>query len=396
MQRNVQRFLNHQFIEAIDIELVAEFLERHGAVFGELSLTLTRESEPDDRVKFFTALARLNEPGSESVLEELHRIATIAKEPGFSALRERALLSGKDIIPPTDRLSTLDMRCIAFRTFLRFPEIFEQAEDWWALERHTAISEYEGEDPVDPVLNDDAKELFAEGAEALYAERYREKYCKVRWYEQDGNAYAVVTHGILPVTTTRIEGGREEALTFREAKQDILIYDASTGRLQVGARHFEEKLRLRDLFAEAILEDCQYFQHPRSRNLYTLERVHREGRRFRLPQYDPEALDQKVVEIEVREADDKPQGWRIRVHDEANAIERFFEETRHEEFGFMELVSLTIRLAVVVNGKKRKKTVRIKPPGIASFNRSSGEAIVMSYLRRNGFCCERNAELLAL
>ena len=395
MQRNVQRFLNEQFIGAIDLDLVAEFLERHRAVFGKLDLGLTRASEGSDRVRFFMALAHLNEPGSDAVLEELHRIATIAKEPGFSALRERALLSGKDILPPTDRLSTLDMRCIAFRAFLRFPDVFEQAEDWWALERHTAISEYEGEEPAPPVLNDDTRELFAEGAEALYAERYREKYCKVRWYEQDGNVYAVVTHGILPVTTTKIEGGREAALTFREAKQDILIYDASTGRLQVGARHFEEKLRLRDLFAEAILEDCQYFHHPRSRQLYTLERVHSEGRNFRLPDYDPDAVEQRIVELEVRESDDAPQGWRIRVHDEANAIDRFFHETNFEDFGCMELVSLTIRLTVFVNGKKRKKTVRLKPPGIASFNRSSGEALVLSYLRRNGFCCERYADLVA-
>lgn len=395
MQRNVQRFLDEKFLQAIDLDLVAEFLERHRPVFGKLALKLTRGSEEADRVQFFLALSRLNEPGSDAVLEELHRIAVIAKEPGFTALQNRAALSGRDIIPPTDRLSTLDMRCIAFRAFLRYPEIFEQAEDWWALERHTAITEYEGEDPVAPVLNDETKELFAEGAEALYAERYREKYCRVRWYDQDGNVYAVVTHGILPVTTTRIEGGREEAITFREAKQDILIYDAGSGRLQVGARHHEEKRRLRDLFAEAILEDCQHFQHPSCRELYTLERIRREGRRFQLGGFNTDIAEQKVVELEVRESDDMPTGWRIRVHDDSNAVERFFQETRHEDFGAMELVSATIRLTIFVDGKRRKKTVKIKPPGIASFNRSSGEAIVMAYLQRNGFCNERHAELFA-
>jgi hypothetical protein len=395
MQRNVQRFLDEKFIQAIDLELVAEFMERHHAVFGPLGLKLSRESEADDRVKLLLALARLNEPGGDTVLEELHRIATIAKEPGFSALRNRAELSGKDILPPTDRLSTLDMRCVAFRAFLRFPDLFEEAEDWWALERHTAVTEYEGEEPVAPVLNDDTRGLFEEGAQQLYAQRYREKYCRVRWYEQDGNVYAVVTHGVLPVTTTRIEAGREEALTFREAKQDILIYEASSGRLQVGARHIEEKRRLRDLFAEAILDDYHLFQHPRSRDLYTLERIRREGRRFRLGGFSADVVEQRLVELEVRESDENPTGWRIRVHDASNAVERFFEETRHEDFGVMVLVSATLRLTVLVDGKKRKKTVRIKPPGVASFNRSSGEAIVMACLQRNGFCSERHAPLFA-
>jgi hypothetical protein len=394
VHKNVQRFLNEKFINAMDVELMAEFLQRHPGVFGEVALTLRPENVYKERAQILMVLTSLNSPGAEVALEELHRIATIAKDPAFGALRKRAETHGIDIVPRDARLSSLDMRCITMRAFLRHPNLFGEAEDWWALERHTAVAEYLATDGFEVFTDEQSRKQFEEAAAELYDERYREPYCRARWYEADGKVHVVITHGVLPVTTLRIDAGHEECLTFREAKQDILIFDPEDGRLQVGARGLEEKIRLRDLFAEMILGDAYLFHAREARHLYTLDRVWREGRKFRLVAPSIDIADQRITDIEVRDGDND-KGWRVRVHDPEDAIRRYFETTHEEDFGGAEIIGLTVRLGIFVNGKLRRKTVRIKPPSTASFARSTGESIVLRFLQVNGFCRGYFAQLLA-
>ena len=389
MQRTVQRFLNEKFFHTVEPELLARFFARYPGIFAPIVLDGLYDHQ--NRMRLCPALERLNQPGAEQPLEDLHRIAMISKEPGFSAFRARAASKGLEIVPDSRRLSTLDKRSIILAAFIDHPDLFSESEDWLAVERHTAISEYDGEDPVPVELTPEMEAGFLKGIRSFYAARFREDYCRIRWFHEDGRISAVLSHGVLPTTTVVIDASEEKPLTFREMKQAVLIYDVEKARLQVGAREQEERGKLVALFAEHILEDRDFFSHPRARKLYDVDRIRREGRRFQLADFHYEVLDQRVVEIEIQESDEG--GYKLRVKDQNNAIKRLLDLTRAEEFGSWEILSVTLRLKLVIDGKQRTKTVRIKPPAAASFSRATGEEMVLAYLRRNGFCHER--ELLA-
>ena len=389
MQRTVQRFLNEKFFNTVEPELLARFFARYAGVFEPV--TLDERYDYENRMLLYPALERLNQPGAEQPLEDLHRISNIAKEPGFSAFRARAAAKGLEIVPATKRLSTLDKRSIILAAFLDHPDLFTESEDWLAVERHTAISEYDGEDSVPVELTPEAEAGFLKGIREFYSGRFREDYCRIRWFSEEGRISAVLSHGVLPTTTVVIDGSEEKPLTFREMKQAVLIYDIEKARLQIGARELEERGKLVALFAEHVLEDREFFRHPRARKLYDVDRIRREAHRFQLADYCYEVVDQRVVEIEIQESDEG--GYKLRVKDPNNAIKRLLNLTRSPDFGAWEILSVSLRLKLLIDGKVRAKTVRIKPPAAASFNRATGEATVLAYLQRNGFCHER--ELLA-
>jgi hypothetical protein len=396
--RDVKRFASKKFIHTIDLGLLRRFLEPYR---GKISLdfdTLDKDSEKT-RKRLYEYLLAADESYPAQMLDDLHRIAELSTEVGVAHLRHRAELAGVEIIP-ADELGNDDglrfnPRYLALRAFLDHPDVFESALDWLGFDDHQSPAEFVGADEdVKPHVGKAARDAFEQQAGEFFNARYQGRYCKARLYEDEDGVNILVIHGKQPVSTLVIVEDQERPLTFRETKQDTLTYDQATGRLKVTARTEEEKQRLCAIFATTILGKPKFFDHGDCRRLYTLDPIAKAGADFRLDgAWDPDLVEAAVVEIQFY---NQPRGgWVMTIRDAKDAIARLYEKCPDTDLAETEINYVRLRFTFLLNGKKRKRTVKIKPPSLASFDRASLEDKVMEHLKRNGFCLSRRAAAAA-
>lgn len=394
MIRDVKRFASRKFIYTVDLTLLKRFLEPYRE---EISVDLDALGDDDKqaRARLYEYFLNADENYPAQMLDNLHRIADLCTEVGVGHLRNRAEIAGIELIPIAE-LQTSDSlrfnpRYLALRAFLDHPDVFDAALDWLAFDDHRSPAEFVGADEdVKPHLGREAREAFEQQAGEFFNARYQGRYCKIHWYPDEDETNILVSHGKQPVSTLVIVEDQERPLTFRETKQDTLTYDQHTGRLQVTAATAEERQRLCAIFAATILGKPEFFQHDGCQRLYTLDPIAAAGASFKLNgEWDPELSSAAVVEIQFH---DQPRGgWAVTIRDARDAIARLSETCPETDLEEAQINYVRLRFTFRVNGKRRRKTVKIKPPSLASFNRTSLEAKVMEHLRRNGFCLSRHA-----
>ena len=398
MVRHVKRFANKKFIRTVDLDLLKRFLEPYR---GEISLDLDALSKDNEKTRerlheYFLAADESYPP---QMLDDLHRIAELSTEVGVAHLRHRAELAGVELIPAAELEGNdglrFNYRYLALRAFLDHPNIFEAALDWLTFDDHRSPAEFVGADEdVKLHVGKAAHAAFEQQAGEFFNARYQGRYCRARLYEDEDGVNILVTHGKQPVSTLVIVEDQERPLTFRETKQDTLTYDQATGRLKVTARTEEEKQRLCAIFAGTILGKPKFFDHGDCRRLYTLDPIAKAGAAFRLDrEWDPDLVEAAVVEIQFY---NQPRGgWVMTIRDAKDAIGRLYEKCPDMDLTETQINYVRLRFTFLLNGKKRKRTVKIKPPSLASFDRASLEDKVMEHLKHNGFCLSRRAAAAA-
>lgn len=398
MVRHVKRFANKKFIHTVDLTLLKRFLERYREEIT-LDLDALGEDNKQTRTRLYEYFLAADESYSPQMLDDLHRIAELSTEVGVAHLRHRAEVVGAELIPAAELEEKdglrFNCRYLAVRAFLDHPDIFEAALDWMTFEDHQSPAEFVGVDEdVKPHVGKPARDAFEQQASAFFNTRYQGRYCRARLYHDEDGVNILVIHGKQPVSTLVIVGDQERPLTFRETKQDTLTYDQATGRLKVTARTEEEKQRLCAIFATTILGKPKFFDHGECRRLYTLDPIAKAGADFRLDgEWDPDLVEAAVVEIQFY---NQPRGgWVMTIRDAKDAIARLYEKCPDTDLAETEINYVRLRFTFLLNGKKRKRTVKIKPPSLASFDRASLEDKVMEHLKRNGFCLSRRAAAAA-
>ena len=392
MGRDVKRFVNKKFFYTVDLDLLKRFLKRYEGQIG-LKLTDLAGDDGDARPRLFEYFLAADEKYPSEMLDDLHRISELSCELGTSLLRQRAQAVGVQIVPPEEIEEGdgmhLDPRYLALRALLDHPTVFDQAVDRLAFHDSKSPGEFAGEEEgVPPLQTDQAKADFEQQAASFFNARYKGNYCRVRWYPDDDGVSLIVFHGKEPVTTVAIQDDEEKSLTYRELRQDTITYDQHTGRVKVTASGDEEKQHLCDVFAATMLARPSFFQQQNSRDLYTLQRIVQEGPMFQLDgEWDPQLLDARVTEIQIDSGEWG--GWMMTVRDPQDALLHLLDKCPEMDLSKAHINYVKLRFVFSAGRRKRKKTVKIKPPSLASFDRSTLEAKVLEHLKRNGLCVPR-------
>ena len=392
MLKDIKRFVEKKFLYTVDLRLLGRFLEPYRREIT-LDLDALAENGEETRVRLFEWFTGADESYPSQMLDDLHRISELSTDLGMGLLRGRAETLGVQLVPAEEieegEGMHLNPRYLALRAFLDHPGVFGSAVDILAFYDSRSPGEFVGEEEgVLPRMTEEAKLEFEQRAAEFFNGRYKGSYCRARWYPDEDGVNLLVIHGKEPVTTVTIEADQERPLTYRETRQDTISYDQHTGRMKVAASGDEEKQHLCDIFAETILRRPSFFQHQSSRDLYTLERIVQEGPMFQLDgEWDPELLDARVAEIQVDSGERG--GWMITVRDPQDALLHLLDKCPELDLTKAHINYVKLRFVFSAGSRKRRKTVKIKPPSVASFNRSSLEAKVLEHLRRNGFCVSR-------
>ena len=222
MAQDLKKFVNPKFLKAVDLRLLRRLFDRQPA-------TEPSPFDGDDQAARRALLELFAGPEDalpQGLVADLHRIAELGTEHGMTLLQSYAERRGIVLATAEDHGDDevpLDPKHFALLAFLDNPRIFDAASDLMALEARATLAEYVGmAEDVEPRLTDATKAAFEDAARAVFRRDYRSAYCRVGWYEDDGEVNIVITHGSTVTVTPVIEKGEERVISYRGAEHAVL------------------------------------------------------------------------------------------------------------------------------------------------------------------------------
>jgi len=410
MARNRKKFANQRFIRTIDLALMRRLLDPHQATLRGLDMAVFDADPAIVRPALYAFFSGPEEHHPEGLVTDLHRIAELGDANGLRLLMEQARRRGVRIIDDEDGAKDEgreDPKHVALRMFLDERELFDAAADTLSYTTLSSYSEFAGLDEgVEVEMTDATCAAFQADAEILLLEELRGGYCRVGWYDDDGEANVVLTHGAILKTTEVIEEGEDRVIRLREAEHAVLSYDPVSGRLKIGGFAKAGRAELAEIFAATMLKRPGFFSAPDAQNLYTLAHVEREGFGFKVDYaFDANIRHVLITAVQVDRIGCDPRSgktrtlWSHTVRDSRdNALARMGETTRGISFGDdWRINHIVIGVDIEVGDKRPVRvTIKLKPPSLAVFKRHRFEARIMTLLRRNGFVHDREPDRAAL
>lgn len=402
MAKNLKKFVNPKFTKTVDLGLFRRLLERHRSALKGFDLNILDGDTADGRraVQDFFAGAEENYP--EGLVADLHRIAEIGNTNGLDIILQQAARLGVMLTAQTTESEQIqqDPKHVALRAFLDYPDLFDAASDMMALMARTSLTELVGRDEnVEATIDEFGKAEFESAAAAMFDKDMRSTYCRVGWYEDADELVLVIAHGSPVTTTPVVQSGKEGVISFRAAEHAVLSYASTTGLLKIGGVVKARQAEMAELFANTILRRPGFFAADDAQNLYTLDPIQRTGFGFTFNHaFDPGIQRVQVTEVQVDRIGADPRSGNTRTFysyvardGRDNALARLGEMMNGARLGSdWRLNHIVIRIHFAAAGAKRRKvTVKLKPPAHAMFKRQQFEGRIMTLLRRNGLVHDR-------
>ena len=384
MAQNLKKFANARFVRTIDLSLLRRHLERHAEALPGLDLAILDGDSDAARKALLQFFSGPEDSHPSSLVVDLHLIAELGTANGQQLLLDQARRLHVPIQPANDNDGDAEARQepkqFALQMFLDHPNVFNAASDMLSYTTLSSFSEFAGdEEGVDAQIDDDTKAAFRRDAECLFQVELRGRYCRIGWYDDGDEVHVVVKHGAQLKTTEVIEGADDRVITIREAERAVLSYSPVTGRLKIGGFAKARRAELAEIFAKTMLMHPNFFAAPDAQNLYTLSPVERSGFEFAFNHaFDPDIRRVQITEVQVDRLGTDPRSgqrrtwWSHTTRDgRENALTRLRDDTRGITFGQdWRLNHLVIRVHFDVGEPKPVRvTVKIKPPGTATFKR---------------------------
>ncbi len=395
--RSIKRFFNPKFLQTIDLDLLRRFLSPH---LKHLEIAPNVFDKPEKQARaalldFF----KTAENYPQEMMRDLHRIAELGNENGLHNLIDIAALHGKCLLPEEEigdeaELRRLDPRHVAMRVYLEQPDLFQEASTASACRLPRTSFEYRGRSTNVPAkLDGEAKKLFVERTSEFFRKRLKGGYCDVAALEEDGVFLLVVKHGKTATTTLVEQRGEESVLSLRELALASMSYMPSSGVLSVMTQVAKERLFLRDLFAEALLGDKEFFKDAETKPIYTLQPIADRGASFRLAIEGIEGLKSAwVQEIQIQgkkaEGETRSVEGKMLFGNSTNAIGDLLRLAPNVDLRRFDIAHVKALLRFEQSGKKIDIPVIITPPcklSMSTTGRMRFERDILRFLDINGF-----------
>lgn len=379
----VSRFTKKKFLYAVPITLLREFFTPFADLFPFDLNMLTYDP-------LFLFLSNQGDDLPAELVMTLHEIAGLATDEGYDLLISQAKEMEIAIVYEDEACwmsGELTHQAMAMLCYLRYNAIYLVAQHSYLVAKVRCISEFNGVAPID-YEEIEVRELnFKTEVEKYFEERYKGRFCQVDRFEENGCIHFSIAHGKHKSSLRVIEDSFVKTTTLREEKQDYLSYHPLSGKCCVSAVSAVERVHLAKLFAKEILFVPDYFEHQDSQNNYTIAPLVKHGLDFLFEHsWDPDVVSMAITEIKLAEVRKNSQTVTF---SSANVLEQL---RKHREIDIRSdtIVTIKIRFVFNWNGKKKSRSILIKPPSIAQFDRRLFGDRILEHLRRNGFVYERN------
>jgi len=200
--------------------------------------------------------------------------------------------------------------------------------------------------------------------------------------EDESKTYFLIRHGMPFKREGKMESGKSKSIFYRPEFHDVLIYDRVNNELAVfnksGAK--KERMMYLDLFSQHLFGQADYFPGAEK---YTLQPLIDNGVDALACADVPGLEEVKLVEIQLQFRGPFNDKQTLRSNDIFASL-----EARSKTFPVFGTLS-SASFAVKFENAKRARTVKVRTPNVANFDRKEDSHLIETWLRKRGFVNEQ-------
>jgi hypothetical protein len=376
---SMRRFASPEALGQIRQEHLRELLRPFGDYLGHRGVVLS-----DDRPIDLGALLRVLMAPHDQTPEALVNALYLVHETSSTAHMEDLLKAvPKGFFADESDLTPAD---VAAQVWLRDPALLERVHAGRFVGARK-VFEYHTSERKPPLfmLPTDAQVSALEAELSRWFVAHKKgDFARVFVYGRPDGIWFVIRHGgTFQRENVLKEGGEPEAIVFRPARYDVVVYDPKSGELRVNASTTAEKELYRSAFGAHVFEDPDHF--PSVRFKYTLEPLNKDPEGS-LVCSDIAGMDSvrvkevayfwggRLKEVEIRRAKDL-----------GPALER----RRNGKVPSVRMIHATFE--VKFRDSKRPRCVKIELPNVARYTRDGDGHLIEEWLAKRGFSAANEA-----
>ena len=378
----LKTFANPQTLKGIDPALLHKFLEPYEKFFEKRGLKLTPDPRQMNYEKLELILMNPDENTPDDLLHALFFIDEMSFPEYFDDLMTEAMESGLKLVL-SDNETSADL---AMKVWLEDSRILEKMHAEKFLTRpksfevfmSTAPKLLDVKYPTNEVLIELEKDL-----DDFFKENKRGRGTRVLPYSKEDGIWFLVRHGDLYKREGALENGESGSIFYRPEKFDVLNYNPHTGELAINAKNKGEKKAYCQFIGKHIFcnEDC--FNNDKLTEKYTLVPLLDDGRSV-LNCTDIQDIQYiRLSEIQFRHPSDT---FHIEVH-KSDDVFTAMDMIQRCIPSNAKLVRASFKIKFA--DAPRERTVVVRPPNVAIFDRESDAALVSEWMQKRGLIIEK-------
>jgi hypothetical protein len=383
----LKHLLSPGILKKMAFPLLLRLLEPFREYLQQRGLAWTEQEDRFDYAALAVVLASPTEQTPEVLLDALYIIDATAEEELFDDIRDRAVEAGVDL----SGLAEPSPADLAALVWLERPALLEQVHAEQHLTRPRKFVSFLSSRAAAARVAEPAAEVILgleQDLDRWFAE-HKKGHGAVRVYffpRQDG-AWFMVRHGLRITREGTVESdGRPGRVYYRPEKFDVLIYHGDRGELAVHTGTKGEQEAYCRRFGRHLFGDDGYFDFPNGRPVYTLRPIIARGRAALACR--PGECIEAVRLVELQFLHDCQQRY-VEIHRADDVFDAMEEKGRDVPDG-ARLVCM--KLMVLFAGGGRWRSVVLRTPNVAVFDRESDSEAVHAWLDERGFLHRQDAE----
>jgi hypothetical protein len=378
----VRRFANPALLKQIDSPLLVQFLTPHAAYLAGRGVDLS-DAHALDYDALAAALADPGDDAPDPLLEAIYFIDEAADDEFADTLLVEAESKGIALVDGQDA-SPAD---IAVRLWLADPHVLQNlhAERFLVRpKRFISLLTTGDRLPALECVTDEMVAAMQIDLDQFYEKRKKGRGARVFRFMRDDGVWFLVRHGERLKRQGKIENEQPGSIFYRPEKFDVLIYNAALGELAVHAGSRGEIEAYSRTIGVRVFGDASLFDVTMLKEKYTLNPIRTDGRACLACTDVPGIEGVRLTELQWRY---NSHLYHVEIHRSDDVFEAL-EIIRRKLPGNAQLLRATFK--VKFEGAVRERTVVIRPPNIANYDRESDAALVEAWMRKRGFIRTRS------
>ncbi|MCZ2328924.1 hypothetical protein [Bartonella sp. F02] len=382
---NLRRFAQPDVLKNIHKDNLITFLELYENYLTERGFNFNLNA--DNELDYETLCEILLNPTENmdlDLVDALFFIQEMSDSKHFEELSEQAIANNLNI---PENSTTADL---ALALWLHNPEILKRLHAEVIILKPKSFIYFQSDQKssdIFPLPKDEVIRTLEKSMDAWFYEKKRGTGCRIITgkAEDENKTYFLIRHGMPLKREGKIESGKSQTILYRPEFHDVIVYDCVHNELAVfnksGAK--KERMMYLDLFSQHLFGQKKYFPNKEK---YTLQPLIDKGENA-LACIDIDGIETiKLIEIQLQ--------FRGRYNDKntlrSSDIFASLSDKGKSFPTFGELVSASF--SVKFDNAKRPRTVKVRPPNVASFDRKEDSHLIETWLRKCGFVNKQQEE----
>lgn len=373
----LRNFSNPAILKAIFRPLLTQFLQRYADFFADRNFRINAGEELDYD-QLVSILMSPNEDTPEELLDALFFIDEMSLPGYYDELMNKTSKAGIDM----GTLPQPTVGDLAVAIWLASPSLLESIHAEQFMVRAKKFDSFLTTCSSIPQFTLPAAATIQNLENDLnnwFETKKRGRGTKVFVFIRDEIAWFLVRHGEPYKREGTLKNGESSSIFYRPEKFDVLLYNPEIGEFSIHTSTKGEKKAYCKFFGRHIFGSDSMFDIDNSGDKYTLDPLRIDGAASLLCT-DVEGIDEiQLCEMQLRHDTNI---YHIEIHKADDVFEALESQSRCIPAG-ASLVKASFK--ITFTNSVRPRTVSVRPPNVAIFDRESDSLIVNTWLEKRGF-----------